>query len=436
MKINKIFKNASWIIGCKIVQSLLGLIVSMLTARYLGPSNFGVISYAISVVSFVIPIMQLGLNNIIVKEFVDYPEKEGEILGSAILMSTISALVCMFGVGSFTILVNAGETETIIVCVLYSFILIFQALELSQYWFQAKLRSKYSAIVSLVAYLIVTIYKIILLIFNKSIYWFAISNAIDYMLIAVSLLIIYRKLGGHRLSFSKTVAKRMFLQGRYYIVSSLMVTIFAQTDRIMIKLMIDDASTGYYSAAISCAGLTSFVFSAVIDSFRPQILESYQENIFHFEKNVSRLYAIVIYLALGQSVFMTLFSKIIIGVLYGDAYVPAVTALQIVVWYTTFSYIGSVRNIWILAEQKQKYLWIINLSGAIINVILNYILIPILGINGAAVASLATQIFANVIIGFIIKPIRKNNFLMFKGLNPILFVRKKEGENNETIRSK
>ena len=59
-----------------------------------------------------------------------------------------------------------------------------------------------------------------------------------------------------------------------------------------------------------------------------------------------------------------------------------------------FSYLGSVRNVWMLAENKQKYLWIINLSGALGNVILNLILIPIMGVNGAAVASLCTQIFA------------------------------------------
>ena len=77
----------------------------------------------------------------------------------------------------------------------------------------------------------------------------------------------------------------------------------------------------------------------------------------------------------------------------------------------------SVRNIWILAENKQKYLWIINLSGASLNVILNYILIPVWGICGASFASLVTQFFTNVIVGYILKPIRKNNDIMLKALD-------------------
>ena len=97
-----------------------------------------------------------------------------------------------------------------------------------------------------------------------------------------------------------------------------------------------------------------------------------------------------------------------------------------VVWYLAFSYMGGVRNIWILAEQKTKYLWIINLSGALLNVALNLALIPYMGIMGAAVATVITQIFTNVIIGYIIKPIRGNNRLLVQGLDPRVLLRKKK----------
>ena len=124
---------------------------------------------------------------------------------------------------------------------------------------------------------------------------------------------------------------------------------------------------------------------------------------------------------------MTLGAELIVGVVYGSQYSPSVTALRIVVWYTTFAYLGSVRNIWLLAENKQKYLWIVNLSGAVANVLLNFCLIPYLGVNGAAIASLVTQFFTNVIIGYIIKPIRPNNRIMVSSLNPkvLIFVLKK-----------
>lgn len=419
MNKNRVLKNASWIIGFQVVKSLLGLVISMLTARFLGPSNFGLINYAASIVAFVSPIMYLGLTGVLVQEIVNRPENEGKILGTAISLSFFSSLLCIGGVVAFVSIANRGERDTIIVCALYSILLIFQSLEMIVYWFQAKLLSKYSSLVSLIAYLIVSAYKIFLLAAKKSIYWFAVSNALDYMIIAVCLLIVYRKLGGQKLRFSFADAKRMLSKSRYYIVSNMMIAIFAQTDRIMLKLMIDDAATGYYSAAVTCAGMTGFIFSAIIDSFRPIIFDNKKTDERQYENNMCRLYSIIIYLSLLQSVVITVFSKLIIHILYGSAYDPSINALRLIVWYTTFSYLGSVRSIWILAEDRQKYLWVINLSGAAANVLLNYFLIPVMGIMGAALASLVTQIFTNVIIGFIIKPIRYNNMLMFRALNPV-----------------
>ena len=200
----------------------------------------------------------------------------------------------------------------------------------------------------------------------------------------------------------------------------MMVTIFAQTDRLMLKHMLSAESVGYYSAAVSCTGMTGFVFSAVIDSFRPVIFEARKKSEELFEAKMTQLYSVITYLSLAQSVVMTAFAWLIIPLLFGKAYSASISALMIVVWYTTFSYYGSVRNIWILSEEKQKYLWIINLSGASANVILNYLMIPFWGINGAAAASLITQFFTNVLLGYIIFPIRRNNALMIRGLNPFV----------------
>lgn len=415
---NKVVKNASWIIISKLLQSILGLVITMLVARYLGPKNFGVISYAASLVGFVTPLVFLGINNTLVQEITSNPQKEGEIIGTSIILSFMSALVCMFGVYIFTFCSNMGETETIIVSSLYSLILLFQVFDLIQYWFQSKLLSKYSSIVSLISYLLVTSYKIFLLVFQKSIYWFALTNALGYFIVSTSLLFLYFRLGGQKLTFSKETAHKLFARSKYYILTGLMIAIFAQTDKIMIKLMIGDTATGYYSAAVSTASLAAFVYVAIIDSFRPVIFKYFEESKDKFELSIKRLYSIIIYISLAQAIVMTIFAGLIVNVLYGSSYSEAKSVLMIICWYTTFSYLGSVRNIWILCMNYQKYLFSINLSGALLNVILNLILIPTLGINGAAIASLATQFFTNFIIGFIFKPMRYNNRLIISSINP------------------
>ena len=416
-KESKIVKNASWIIGCKIVQSVLNLLISMITARYLGPSNYGLINYAMSITAFFAPLMNLGVSDILVNEILSHPDREEETLGTGIGMTMLSAALCVLGIGAFVSITDAGERDTLIVCVLYSLSLFAQSLELIRYWFQAKYLAKYTSLVMLAAYGIISLYRIYLLVANKNVYWFAVANGLDYLLIALVLLYYYKRISGKWLRFSLKRARSMFSVGRHYILSGMMVTIFAQTDRVMIKNMLGEVELGYYSAALTIAGMTSFVFAAIIDSMRPAILANKSKDKVKYEGYLKKLYSIIIYLALAQSVFATVFAGYMIAIMYGDAYAPSMAVLRIAVWYTLFSYIGAVRNIWILAEQKQRYLLPINLAGAVSNVVLNYLMIPCFGICGAAAATVSTQVFTNVIVGFLIKPIRYNNLLMWKSLN-------------------
>lgn len=202
-----------------------------------------------------------------------------------------------------------------------------------------------------------------------------------------------------------------------------MVVVFAQTDKVMIKLMINDSATGYYTAAVTIAGMTSFIYAAIIDSLRPTIFEHKKnDDKKGYEKNITVLYSIIIYLSFFQSIIMTLLAPWIIKLMYGPDYTAAVSALQIIVWYTTFSYYGGAKDVWVLAEGKQKYLIWLNMSGALANVGLNLIFIPLVGINGAAFASLITQIFTNIIMMIIIKPLRNNQKLLFRALNPKILI--------------
>ena len=283
-----------------------------------------------------------------------------------------------------------------IICALYGIKLIFEATDLMSYWYQAKLMAKYSSVISLIVHFVVLGYKIYLLVSLKSVYWFAVSSALEYCLCSIGMYIIYHFKKTQKLSISLKLGKELIDKGKHYILSSMMVMIFAETDKIMLKGLIDSSATALYSTAATLAGATGFFFAAIIDSFRPWIFEVQKTNEELFKQRLKMLYSFIIYISLLQSIVMTVFAKPIVLLTYGEQYYDSIGALQIVVWYTTFSYLGSVRNIWILANNKQKYLWVINLFGAGANVILNVTLIPFLGIYGAAIASLATQIFTNV----------------------------------------
>lgn len=415
---NPVVQNAKWIIGCRILQALLQLVIGMLTARYLGPSGYGLINYAASVVAFVVPVMQLGLQSTLVQEYVQRPEQEGAILGTGLVMNLLSGAACVVGVTAFAMAASRGEKDTVLVCALYSTSLLFQSMEMTQYWFQARLLSKYSSLAMLAGYLAASAYRSFLLVTGKSVFWFALSHGAEYFVSGSILLLQYRRLGAGKPVFRPAMAKTLLVRSRYYIPAAMMVTLFQNTDHVMLKLMAGDAANGLYTCAAVCTGLSSFLFNAILDAFRPVVLASRRESMAAFEDHMVRLYAVFHVLALIQSVGFTLLAEPIVGLLYGEAYLQAVPVLRIVVWNTAFSCMGAVRNIWILAQERHRVLWRINLGGALMNASLNALMIPLWGAWGAAFASVLTQAFTNFLLGFGMPSMKENQKLLLRSLQP------------------
>ena len=417
---HRILQNAKWIILCKVLQALTQLLIGMLTARYLGPEHYGLISYAASLTAFALPVMQLGFRGTLVQEYVAHPEEQGTVLGTGLVLNLISALACILGICCFARIANPGHPETLAVCFLYSLSLIFQALEMVQYWFQAGLQAKYSSLAALAAYGLASLYKLFLLATRRNIRWFALSHALESCLLGIALLLLYRRLGCQKLRFSRATAARMLAASKHYILSAMMVTLFQNTDRIMLTQLAGETENGLYTAAVTCAGAAEFLYYAIMDSFRPVILEQHRQSQAEFSRMLSRLYSLILYLSLAQSLFFWRFAGPIVATLYGSSYQAAVPVLQILVWNIAFSHMGTLRNIWILAEGKQHLLWVINLGGAAMNIGLNSLMIPLWGARGAALASVLTQLFSNFLMGFWLKPLRPNNRLLLKALHPRL----------------
>ena len=419
---HKAAENAAWIIGCRILRAVLNLLITILTARALGPSQFGLLHYAISLTAFALPVMQLGFQGILVRELLENPEEEGKILGTSLAACSFSAIFSIMGLLLFALWANAGERLTIVICGLYSLTLLAQAWEMILYWFQAHLLSRYSALASLGTYVFTCIFRLLLLLLQKKVLWFAASAVLEQGLTAMALLLIYGHLGGQRLSVSLTVLKKLWHSGKYCILSGLMAAVYVQMDTVMLKAFLGREATGYYSAAAACAGMTAFFFAAILDSGAPVIYESHRKSIPDSENKMTGLYSLILFFSLSQSLVLTVFADPVIRLLYGEGYAPAGKVLQVLIWYTVFSYLGAAKNIWLLAEGKQRLLAEIDLTGAVLNVILNALMIPKLGIFGAAAASFLTQMVTNVFLVLMRKETRKAALLMGRALDPRVLI--------------
>lgn len=403
---NRFVKNTGWILAGKIIQMALSLVVNMLVARYLGPDRYGTLNYVNSFILFFTTFNTLGLNHVIIKELVSNPEEEGKILGSAMYMRLFASVLSMIFLYVIIFFLNNRDKYILLIAFLQSFALLFAALDVVIYWYQARLLSKRTTVASTIAYIFMSIYKVILVVSKKDLAWFAVSISLDAFFVAIILMLYYFKDKGKKFTFSMDMAKRMLKQSWHFIVSGLMVTIYGQIDKIMIGNMLDFNAVGLYSVAIIITGLWYFVPSSIIDSARPLIMEAKEKSNELYVFRLKQLYAVLIYLSLAYGIFITLASKYIILFLYGQEYLGASVALVISVWYCAFSLMGATNNIYLLCEGKNKFVQWISIIGALVNVIMNYLMIPKWGIRGAALATLLTQIITNLIVPLLFKDIR------------------------------
>ena len=153
----------------------------------------------------------------------------------------------------------------------------------------------------------------------------------------------------------------------------------------------------------------NFIPEAMIASLRPGIMEAKKHNKDSYEKKLKQMYALIIWVSILYAVGVCVFSKYIILILYGKDFLGARAPLMIAVWYCGFSLLGSARDVWIICEGHQKYSKWFALIGAMTNLILNLLLIPKIGMIGAAIATLTTQIMTGFGVTLLFKDTRENN---------------------------
>lgn len=410
---NKNIINSIWIIGQQIVQMVLQLIIGIFVARYLGPGNYGSLNYTASFVAFFMSFATLGMDGVIIKKLIDQPQNEGVYLGSAMLMRLLSSVTSILCVSVVVYLLNPDEPIKVLLVFLQSLQLLFKAIQILDSWFQRHLKSKYVSLGKMIAYILISCYKIYLLMETKGVLWFALSNTLSDLIIVLFEIYYYKKDFGQKLDFDITVCKSIIKESYHFIISGMMVALYSQMDKVMIGQMMTNSDVGYYATAVSICSMWIFIPNAIISSFQPLIMELKKkgdEDLYLLR--LKQLYSAIVWLCIFVSLVISIISKPAIEILFGVEYLPSVDIIKIVIWYVTFAMIGTARGIWILCENKNKYVKYYLAIGSVVNFVMNLIMIPSFGVNGAAFATLLTQIVNSLIAPLFYKETRVHTLLV------------------------
>lgn len=372
-------------LGEQVLRIFAGLFVGIYVARYLGPKQFGVYSYAMAFVALFATIAKLGLDNIVVRDLVNHPEQRDVYLGTSFWLKLIGALLTL---GMLAIAVQfTGNDSTVN---LYIFIigsgLIFQSFDVVDFYFQSKVLAKHVAIAKMVQLGLSSVIKLYLIYIAADLLWFVVVSVIDQISLAISLVLAYwrQEIGSFFRRFDTGSAKTMLRNSWPLVLSGIAISFYMRIDQVMIKEMLGPREVGLYSAAVRLSEAWYFVPVIIATSIFPAIVNARNMSQGLYNRRLRHLYSMMIYVAIGVALPVTFMAESIMTTLYGASYQEGGIVLSIHIWAGIFVGLGVVNGQWFLSENLQKLATLNTLIGAATNILLNYFLIPVYGIKGVA----------------------------------------------------
>jgi len=422
------FLNTSWLFFERIIGMAVTLFVGIYVARYLGPANFGLLSYAGSFAGLFSAISALGLDNIVVRELVKDEKKRDELLGTTFILKIIgSILVLIIIVIAVRFTNNDSFTNLLIFIIAIG--TIFQSFNVIQFYFQAKVLSKYTVYAQIFATILCSVIKLLLIHLNMGLIYFAMVTLIQSIILALGFVAMYIKqklnLFNWRPKFD--LARFLLKDSWPLILSGIAISIYMKIDQVMIKNMLDAKAVGNYAVAVRLSEVWYFIPMIITNSLFPAIINAKKISEKLYYERLQKLYDLMVWLSIGIALPIMLFSHNIINLLFGIQYQEAAGILKIYVWAGVSVFLGVASSQYLLAENYTKISFLSTFIGAIINVILNIILIPRYGTNGAAIATVISY-FGSVFLIVLIPKTYKNSVLMFKSFSVLGCIKRIKNE--------
>ncbi len=388
----KYFFNTGWMAITKIVSLVSSFLILVLVARYLGPENYGKLSYAQSFVSIFSVFAVLGIDQILYRNLVSHPEKENDLLGTAFLTRLFFGIIILLVTTSAAFFLNEDLMLTWLIAIM-SLSFLFQPFGVIGNLFNARVLAKYGAYTAIFVSILIPILKLLTIYLNKGILFFASIIVIESIVYALAYTFIYRNLLHEKIRswrFSYEILIPLLRDSWPLLIASLAGYIYGRIDQLMIQEILGSTSVGHYDAAVRLTEILGFLPGVIIASLFPAIIIAKNHSDVEYKRRLKSLITLAMGIACVSALFLFLLAPFIIGLLFGPEFKDTIDIIRVYVW----SIIGTVAIILIqqyfIAEHKSKTYLIYIVLGAFINILLNAILIPVHGTIGAAWATVAT----------------------------------------------
>ncbi|MBN4866510.1 flippase [Providencia stuartii] len=384
---------------------ILGLLVGAWVARYLGPTLYGELAFVLTYLAFFQVISFLGMNGIIVRDISKNPNEAPTILGTAFFLQCVAGLLCwILAIIIMAIIYGWADLRVVLTAIIGS-ILVFQSSDTIDLWFQSQSQSKRTVLAKLIAYIISNSLKVILILSESPLTYFAFITALEGLIGAVSLFYAYKKYPCP-LPWSIIPKKIiiLFKESWTFVLSGLTIIIYMRIDIIMIEDILGTEQLGIYAAMLPLSTLWHVIPMSIYTSLMPYISRLKIENEEKYKKTLAKVF--LVYSILGWLICIPIYflSPFLIRFLYGEQYALGGDILSIYIFTNLFICSGVALGFWVLNERKGHLSLIRTSLGALFLVSINFYLIPKYGLIGAAISAVLTQAFSTILLNIIFSP--------------------------------
>jgi PST family polysaccharide transporter len=414
--------NTSWLFSDRILQMGLSLIVGVWVARYLGPTDYGLLNYAATFPALYGTIATLGgIGTLVVRNVARYPETLNENLGTTFVLQLVSSSIAFVVAVITSIILNPNESLTHWLVGILAAGTLFQSFSVIDAWFQSQLKSKNTVISRNAAYIIMCVARVALIQMQAPIIYFAVARLVELLISTIGLIIAFRtnQQTFTTWRFSPHLAKQLLKESVPLILTGITAYVYTNIDQIMLGTMLPNQKEemGFYSAAVRLSSTFDFIPMILGQSFFPILSKIKGESEESYLNKLQIYFDISVFFWLLVAVPASLLSVYIVNIAYGEAYAASAGILAVYAWAQFGSNLAIARNTYMLIEGKIKLSPILTASGAVLNVGLNYFLIPNYGAMGATIATLITYFFVSVFLNFVFPDLRFVSRLILRSLN-------------------
>lgn len=401
-KLKTYLLNSLWLLSDFFLRMVVGVFVVFYVARYLGPEKFGSFSYLLAITTLMIAISRLGMEALLVRELIRRPDDINVLMGTAFWLMTAA------GIGIYTMLVAGalvlyGWDKEVIYFITIAAGAIFTSFNVIEFYLQSQVKAKYVTLCRSIVLIIMSITKLLLIAYSVDVFWFFVAAMLDFLLLSLVFILyfhIVEKQKSFLNSFSIVVARKLFKSAWPLVLVAISLQAYMRADQIMIKNMLGLYEVGLYSAAIRISEAWIIMMGAIAISLLPAIIKLKEGNKDIYEYRMMQLYRLVLWLSVIVAFILTYQGDYLITLIYGDDYNDASLVIGLLMWSGVLSSMGAVSARYYNAEGMEHKFATRTVFSALINILLNYLLIPVYGIQGAAISTLISAFIANYFLDF------------------------------------